>query len=269
MSMFEDFESTDRYDLVWAEGCIPHQAKPLPLMEHIASFVKPGGVLVVSTNNGVSFLSETLRRLFRDMFFPPEGDINKQVQELTPYLEPHLRNLKGMSRPVNDWIMDSIVQPWQDRQLFSIPDAINTIGGLFDVYGSSPRFLTDWRWYKEVEGYNDKALHNYYRSNLNLLDYRSTFEQHSIEFGKRLENLGSRAWRYMCEIERGEKHSWGPLFSLMKAICSHIAEKAPETVLAIQEAVKLLQGDNRDKELKHFPQWWGRGQQYISLIRKT
>jgi hypothetical protein len=33
--------------------------------------------------------------------------------------------------------------------------------------------------------------------------------------------------------------------------------------------MSLLQSRNPDMELNHFPKWWGRGQQYLGLIRNN
>ncbi len=45
--------------------------------------------------------------------------------------------------------------------------------------------------------------------------------------------------------------------------------QAPTTVEAIREAVILLKSADPNMRLKQFPQWWGRGQQYLSLIKKN
>ena len=269
---FDMFTTDSKFDTVWAEGCLPHQSRPLPLLIHVASFVTDGGCLCVSTNNGISYLSETIRRLYRDRFFDALGDVHEQARKLTPYIQPHLQQLRGMSRPVEDWILDSIVQPMRDRRLLSIPEVVSCLDREFDVYGSSPRFLTDWRWYKEIIGddrrFNELALDNYYKNNLNLLDYRFDFPEHSRAYGEKLEALGSRSWDLMCEIEHGNESIWKEFFDLMDELCSHIDGQAPITVGAIRESCALLQNAKPDMDLLQFPQWWGRGQQYLSMIRK-
>lgn len=271
-ALFTEYQSDNKFDIVWAEGCLPHQTQPIPMLEHMASFVVEGGCLCVSISNGISYLSETIRRLFRDRFFQTLGDVHEQARELTPYIEPHLQYLRGMSRPVEDWILDNIVQPLRDRRLLSIPEVIACLNGEFDVYGSSPRFLTDWRWYKEIVGderkFSELALDNYYKNNLNLLDYRFNFPEHSRAYGEKLEDFGSRSWDLMCEIEHGNESIWKEFFDLMDELCSHIEDQAPTTVLAIREAIALLQSETPNMDLLQFPQWWGRGQQYLSLIRK-
>jgi len=272
--MFEEYSSDMKYDIVWAEGCLPHQANPLPLLDHIASFVHGGGAICLSTANGVSYLSEILRRLFRDRFFADlGGSVQDQALALTPYYLPHLRYLKGMSRPVNDWILDNIIQPLQDRKLMSIPEVVSCIGNEFDVYGASPRFLTDWRWYKEIVGvdreFNSLALSNYHRRNLNLVDYRFEFPDHSEEFGAKLELLCGRVWDIMCAIESECPGEWVALYDTLDEVQRMIAPITPETSFAIQEITNVFQHGTPDAEMKHFSQWWGRGQQYLSLIKRS
>jgi hypothetical protein len=156
--------------------------------------------------------------------------------------------------------------------LLSIPEVINCLDNRFDVYGSSPRFLTDWRWYKDIIGenreFNKKALNNYYETNLNLLDYRFEFSAHPRSFGEKLEELGTLSWDLMCNIENGNSSVWQDFFALMHELSEHIKKLAPHTVEAIREVVTLLQTGHPDMvELKQFPEWWGRGQQYLSLVR--
>jgi len=270
---FDKFDTDYRYDLVWAEGCLPHQNRPLTLLKHMQRFVNNGGLFAISTSNGVSYLSETLRRLFRDRFFPPDGiTVQDQILQIEPYLSKHLSNLKGMSRPVEDWLLDNIVQPLQNRQLMSLPEAVSTLGNDFEVYGTCPKFLTDWRWYKEIvgedRGFNDNALEAYYRTNLNLLDYRFEFAPHSVELGQRLEELGTQSWYLMCQIEKGDEKGWSEIWETLDEICALINQIAPETVASIEEASLCLKGNTPDLYMRHFPKWWGRGQQYISFIRK-
>ena len=53
-------------DLVWAEECLQHQSDPLFLLERKSNYVSEKGMFIVTTSNGISYLSEIFRRLFRD-----------------------------------------------------------------------------------------------------------------------------------------------------------------------------------------------------------
>ena len=271
-SLFLDYQSNSRYDLVWAEGCIPLQAQPIPILNHLSSFTKKEGIFVTSTSNGISFLSETIRRLASSICMNASQSINEQLDTVRPLLDGHLAHLKYMSRPVDDWLVDSILQPLQDRKHLSIPCALETLKD-YDLYGSSPKFITDWRWYKEFvgEGYdfNEVALDCYYKNNINLIDCRFVFESHSIEFGQNLEATCNSTWDVMCQIQGGDLSKWQEFFILLDNISNLIKKLAPETAVAIEEANQWLQdGAPVKKKLSYFPQWWGRGQQYLSFIRR-
>jgi len=90
---------------------------------------------------------------------------------------------------------------------------------------------------------------------------------HDIDFGQKIEYLCSVSWGLMCKIESGDESAWNDFFKLMNELCFYIKDLAPETELAIREAISLLHSSNPDMELFHFPKWWGRGQQYLGLIR--
>jgi ubiquinone/menaquinone biosynthesis C-methylase UbiE len=274
-SLFLDYFTEEQFDIVWAEGCIPHQSNPSLILKHLSRFSKESGIFVCTTSNAISYLSETIRRLIFDIYFSQNSpSLEQGLNILRPLLSPHLLNLIGMSRPIDDWIIDNILQPLQDRKLCSIPDVIAVLGEDYDFYASSPKFIIDWRWYKEIVGsqrdFNKIALDSYYQTNINLIDYRYVFDLHSVEFGKEIEESCSKSWELMCQIQRGDSSKWQAMFDLMSNISSLIQQTAPQTAKAIIEASEWLQdGVATERELQYFPQWWGRGQQYLSLIRRN
>jgi SAM-dependent methyltransferase len=273
-SLFLEYRSNALFDIVWAEGCIPHQSDPIDILRHLSSFTTKKGIFVASMNNGVSYLSETIRRVASSAHLNNNDSFQIKVDAIRPLLEGHLQNLKGMSRSVDDWIIDSIIQPLHERKLFSIPDAIEALQNNYDVYGSSPGFMTDWRWYKQIigddRGYNKLALDCYYQNNLNLIDYRFEFKKHSANFGIELESLCKKSWDIMCLIQNGDSTQWSFFIDLLIDISSLVGEKSPKTSQAIVEASHWLQdGAPLKQNLKHFPEWWGRGQQYVSFIKKA
>ena len=273
--LFDQFQTEKEFDLVWAEGCLSGQEEPSTVCAAFSKFVCSGGVIALSTSSGLSTLSEQSRRLWCRLIYPQlegEGNIHEKVEKLAPFLTPHLDNLKGMSRPVKDWIMDAIIQPRVGRKLFSFPEAIRCLEDQFDIYGSSPRFLMDWRWYKEIYKphwrLNENALQNYYSRNLNFLDRRFEFPPQSEQFGKKLEQMGLAALNLSIRIESGDETCWQEYFELMGELSLYIGRLSPETAKAISEAIHLMKEKKFDVDQLHFPHWWGRGQQYASFIRR-
>ena len=83
-----------------------------------------------------------------------------------------------------------------------------------------------------------------------------------------LEERCEKAWDLMCRFESGEINNWNSVWELMQEIHAMIAEKAPDTAEALREAIEWLQNGAKQTTLKHFPNWWGRGSQYVSFVRK-
>jgi len=272
-ALFLEYESSIKHDIVWAEGCIPHQSEPIRILKHLSSFVNKNGIFVVSTVNGVSYLSEIIRRLASTLHVDKSNSLHEQVQTVRPLIENHLKHLKYMSRPVDDWIIDNILQPLHETRLLSIPDVLEALWEDYHLYGASPKFITDWRWYKENVGdnydFNQTGINCYYKNNLNLIDYRFNFDAHSTEFGTTLENTCAQSWDIMCQIQKGDSTKWQSIILLLQEISTLIKPMALETSKAIDEACIWLEDEAPvNKKLNYLPQWWGRGQQYLSLIRK-
>jgi 2-polyprenyl-3-methyl-5-hydroxy-6-metoxy-1,4-benzoquinol methylase len=273
-SLFLEYKSDFVFDIVWAEGCVPHQSNPIDILKHLSSFTKKSGVFVVSTINGISHLSETIRRLFASIHTEQIDLLHDKLDVVRPLYSKHLKHLKGMSRPVDDWIIDGMLQPTHKSKLLSIPDTIQILENNYNIYNTSPKFIQDWRWYKDITGkgvddINKIALNCYYSNNLNLIDYRFEFPAHSVEFGMKLENLCAKSWNIMCSIQNGDSTQWKVFYDLLDEVSELIKDVAPETAMAIIESSQWLQdGAPINSDMKHFQEWWGRGQQYVSLIRK-
>lgn len=271
-SLFHDFQTEERFDLVLAEGCIPHQADPLSVLHGLARFVKPGGVFVITTVSAVSYLAEIIRRLARTARIHPLAPPDRQLAVLRPMLRPHLETLKGRSRPVDDWILDNVVQPLHRTALLPMPAAVAALHREFDAYGASPDILTDLRWYKDIadedRGFNVLATNCYLRRTLNLLDYRATFADHDADFGTELESACQSVWDAMRDVEAQAEPDIRGLLPALEGVAALIGPRAPDTAASLEEGLSWLRDGAPDQALPRFAGWWGRGQQYLSLIRR-
>ena len=271
-SLFEEYQSDEYFDLVIAEACIPMQEDPAAMLRTVAAHVKPGGVLIITTISAVSYLSEIMRRLGRDIQMKADVDSEKQLEILRPLYQSHLATLTGLSRSVDDWLLDNIVQPLNVQKLLTIPEAIESLVDNFELLGSSPRFVTDWRWHKtmiaETPGINNTAERCYYSTNINLLDYRFETKDHDPVLGKALELECSKLWNQMITIENDRHTDWHLIWPILDGIARIIAELGPRTTPAFDEARRWVQGGALETALIDFPYWWGRGQQYLSFVRR-
>ena len=142
------------------------------ILEACAKHVDVGGVLVITCIDAISDHSEVVRRAMANRLVNDSMSIAEQLDILRPVFTPHLATLKGMTRSVDDWIIDNLLNPASIGPTFSIPDACAQLEGRFTVLGCSPRFLMDWRWYKESDSSNQWAIDSYWQQAHNLLDYR-------------------------------------------------------------------------------------------------
>jgi len=185
-----DFNIDKLFDIVLCEGLISHQQKPKKFLKKISRFVKPGGILLITCVDHVSFLSEMLRRVIGTLLVNNKVSINENVKILRNYFHSHLSQLNGMSRRIDDWIYDTILQPFCKTTLLSIEDSIKILYNDFEVYGMSPNFFIDWRWYKQINFdymFNQLVIEAYKKNIHTFLDYRYEFNfTNNIELNAKL-----------------------------------------------------------------------------------
>ncbi len=220
------------FDLVLCEGLLGLcGTDPKVLLEHVAKHVAPGGALVITCIDAISDHAEVLRRAMAQQMIGRTAPLADQVAILRPAFAPHLATLKGMTRSVDDWIIDNLLNPASIGPTFSIPEACEALDGRFEVLGCSPRFLLDWRWYKEAKPGNQWAIDAYWQQAHNLMDYRRVDDPRHADVNQELMDncLTDRE-----KLRRYERH----------------------------ECNKLIVQDVD-------PAWFGRGQQYLSFVRNA
>lgn len=266
---FLQFQSVEKYDAVFCEGAIPTQADPIPLLQRIASFVKPSGVLVITTVDAVSFLSEAIRRFLARIYIgSPQLDI-RHVPKLVEFFNNDLDTLKGMSRKREDWVIDQIIHPWNGPP-FSMADAITTLGSGFSAHGTSPRFFSDWRWYKSIhqedDGFSTALLASYKSEVHNFLDWRFSLPAADMDSNNNLLALSRRVYDLEFAMETGKKpFDSTPMISLLKRIWDECTQLHDETRLSLAKAIQAISSKSPVEECD-LSSWWGRGQQYLSFV---
>lgn len=262
----EEYQDSRRYDLVLCEGVIPGQRTPESFTRKVAGLVAPGGILVITSLDATSFLSELLRRVIGCMLTRDCKSLDESVEKLLPVFSPHLATLKGMSRSHEQWIMDAIVQPLHGR-LFSIPEALDALSEEFDIYHSSPHFLSDWRWYKDIHaqdpGFNTLALTSYMENAHNFLDYRYQHPPGCAEANKKITSCCNEIFMNIIQFENtNDTGALDRICELTSYIADSLMEHALETALALRNFVEGIGEYHRSNtfgELKLFaPPLWKR-----------
>ncbi len=274
-SYIESFETSERFDLVLCEGVLPTQESPTELLSHIAQFVKPGGIILITCIDAASYLAEQLRRFAAALATRKEASTEEKLAVLVPLLGPHLDTIEGMSRSHGDWILDNVIQPFQGRALMGVKEAINTLHPEFSLHGTSPNFLVDRRWYKRITGpasdFNAVANDVYLSELHNFIDVRTA---HSVrEPGENRSLLAACSETYEAIVNHSEVRDDAATTRVVQALEALRGEMAgldPLTVRSFADflaVVQRLQVGKQDVDWGEFASWFGQGQQYLSLVR--
>ena len=273
LSRIEEYESTDRFDLVLCEGVVTHQPNPHDFVRHVAQFTKPGGIMVITTADYVSALAETLRKLVCIQYVDKGAPITEQLVTLKRIFTPHLDTLQGMSRLYDDWVLDNMVQRWETG-LFSIEEAIHCVQSDYRVLGSSPKFMTDWRWYKNIYGetarIGELTIHQYRSQFVNFIDYRVqdvTIEQNkATDLLKYCEEI---YWKMIDATSEDSTRLYKQIASYCSALCDLLSVSSPITAKSLMEASLFFKMPPEDPNtiFDSFKSWFGRAQQYVSFIK--
>jgi hypothetical protein len=194
------------------------------------------------------------------------------VPRLVAFFQKDLDSLKGMSRKREDWVIDQIIHPWNGPP-FSISDAITTLGSDFSAHGTSPRFFSDWRWYKSInqedDGFSSTLLASYYSEVHNFLDWRFSLPAADMDSNNKLLALSRQVYDLEFAMETGKKpFDSTPMVSLLKKIWDECTQLHDDTRLSLEEAIHAVSSKSPVEECDLLG-WWGRGQQYLSLVRKA
>lgn len=274
----EEYQVDKTYDFVFCEGLLGAAgvSDPKILFTALAKFVSPGGVLVITCMDDIAYLSELLRRLFAHMILCDEATLDEKVTILLPVFSPHLAQLSGMTRRYDDWIIDTLINPASCGQLFTIPDALTTLPDQFEFYASSPHFVSDWRWYKNIYGekrdFTQRVIQQYWANLHNFLDYQYTFPARDISSNIKLYQLCKSIRQAIQQYEKEKSNDClSDIQKNLQECIIIVKEFAPETASALSEARNLLSNQplkaSQVAEMTKFSALFGRGQQYISLNR--
>ena len=270
-SDFFDFNVDEKFDAVFCEGAIPTQLEPVRLLNHIATFVKSGGVLVITCMDAVSLLPEILRRFLARRYIQTTDLNASHISRLVDFFKKDLDSLSSMSRLREDWVLDQIIHPWNGPP-FSMADAIGALGDHFSAHGTSPRFFSDWRWYKSIhqedDGFSAALLSSYHAGLHNFLDWRFSLPAVDVNSNKNLLDLSQQVYDLQFAMENGEKPLDSiPMVELLQKIlqcCAHIHN---DTRSSITNAIESFSSKSSACECD-LAGWWGRGQQYLSFVKK-
>ena len=275
----KQFQDTQQFDFVLCEGLVGASGHPDPLalILAIATHVRPGGLMVITCVDYVAYLSEMLRRLLGHEISGHLKDVTQRTASLLPIFSPHLQSLHGMSRRFEDWIIDNLINPASVGRLVSFDDCLSYLGDRFEVLSTSPRFISDWTWYKkaalDIDFFNRTALECYWRNLQNFMDYRYVYpprlEAENRTLLARCEDIHHQIGEYERTKDRSVRQQ---IVVNLHMLQNELSGDMPAVSAALVETHEWLSATSIDveaiKHSKEFGKWFGRGQTYISLVRR-
>ncbi|WP_044561936.1 class I SAM-dependent methyltransferase [Azospirillum sp. B4] len=270
-ALFLDYPARPEFDLVLCEGVTNIQSDPAALVRHIAACVAPGGILMLTCVDAVSFLPEIGRRLLARLIAPPELPLDQRLDLVRPYFLPHVAALPGMSRLPDHWIIDVLLVPRLGR-FWGLDEAVRLLDGDFDILATSPRFSADWRWYKTVDGsFNAHALAEFDRWRHCLIDCRDTPAPAAAQTVQALAQ-GCEATCAAMEVAiAAATPDLAPILAELAALRPLVQTAAPKTLPALDDLAEVLAAwrpGEQPRPTTAFTPWFGRGQQYLTLVNR-
>ena len=265
---FLDYEDSENYDFVLAELVVPTQREPSVFLEKLINLVSPNGFMIYNCIDPISMLSETLRRAIVNKLGFINDNLDISSKNIVDFFSKDLDLLPGMNRERSAWAIDQIIKPAIGPML-SIPESLDAIADKAVFHGSSPRFVEDYRWYKDpsstIASVNNCTRDNYWRKCHNFIDFRHIYEAQKPIKNRDLFQFSQSIYSAVVENEWSE-NSDNQVTENCEKIFSLISQNLSNTAGSLKSFLKFWRSGKVD-DLDEFRPWWGRGTQYVSVIK--
>jgi len=259
------------FDIVLCEGVLPTQQDPVFMARTALGGVREGGIAVFTCMDSVSAFSEVARRFIAREICGPLRYSPQLLLELVKFFSFDFENLPGMSRRSEDWVLDTIFNPWLG-EFFSLAQAIEAGFPQYEVLGVAPKFIQDWRWYKDSanldpECTKDILTSSYIQNVASLLDHRHVLPIQPEDASRKLLEITQEfSDRVRDHVSNGLDLPRADASQLVEGMLHLDIQFESETRGGLASFLEWCKTGQLDA-LTDFRKLWGRGQQYISLVR--
>ncbi len=270
----EEFQPESQYEIILAEGFLHSIDNAREIIDKLFGMLANGGVLIITCMDELSVFVEQMKRLVAHIYIKDIHAYEEQVAVLSSFFSGQMSNLKGMSRSVEDWVRDDILNPaFQSNNLLSIGKVIELLPENINVLGTSQNMFTDYSWYKDV-GFDIKGdyLRQFKEKQHNLILTGEDETIISIEMNTRI----NRVVKEIREASKRYEKDWNQE-EIMKVVeglgeLGSIVENVNERLFHfVQDSREILLHINeQDFEIEKYLFFFhavGRTQQYISLVK--
>ena len=280
----EEFTSEKCFDIAICEGMLPCVKNNHALLKQMDKLLKTDGVMLITCSDEISIFFDMARRLLANILLQRENlqEFQEQVKALVTAFGPHLDTLKGFGRLKEDWCADNLLGNALYNTNLSVSDVIELFEDRYSFYKISPQIILDPTWFKEtpreLSSFNRVKKEHFEAIWHNLLHYQcfdtKVWEKEATDQLRALSRNFIQCTRAIEEqgYDSDTKDATLHLLSCMQALLRK--NSADDTIIdAIDDLIRFLEKNSITKEsiahdLSIFKSAFGRGQQYISLIKE-
>ena len=276
----ENYSPNELFDVVICEGWLGSSDHERSLVGTLADRVAPGGILILTALSISGWLPNLIRYcIVQKLLANQPEDYDSRVTLVQKALAPHLKTISGMTRRHEDWVKDNMVNPTYLDQGLTLEMILHVASARgFTVFGSSPDFITEWRWFKQLYGSNirtnENALGCYEHNSHNFLDYRRTFDGRSLALNRQLNQLSTALLAALSKPKSSDKFNrayFCGIVQILRRIGKNLKSVSTDLSAAIDEAIHLLNAPDVSSSavstMKHYKSWFGRETLYFSFVR--
>ncbi|MBI3553537.1 MAG: class I SAM-dependent methyltransferase [Elusimicrobia bacterium] len=168
--VLETFKTSDRFDVVWAEGFVHFMEDSALGVRNLSSFVRPGGFLVLG--NLVEPVGTFIEFVKKAYLALASSALDRRDPEQHLALASVLYGGQfasiNHSRAFEKWVKDSLLNPlYRPRHFFDLPRILQVLPAEFVPYSTWPNYIDhdDLVWHKNVKdaaALRAEALRGYY-----------------------------------------------------------------------------------------------------------
>jgi hypothetical protein len=280
----ENYAPEETFDVVICEGWLGSSDHERALVGTVADRVAPGGMMVLTALSICGWLSNLIRYcLVQKLLDDQIADYDSQVQVVQEALSPHLQTISGMTRRHEDWVKDNMVNPTYLDQGLTLEMVLEEAAPRgFTVFGASPDFIAEWRWFKQLHGENMRTNENvlacYEHWSHNFLDYRRTFGERDAALNRQLNAMSNSLLQALSESKSKAPGDLGPEYfssiaRRLDGVAGNLDSVASDLGDAVREAIHILNAPTASPTalatMQNYAPWFGRETLYYSLQRSV
>lgn len=266
------------FDVVLAEGFIPGLDDKKTIIQAIKKSTKVGGIVAITTSDPISYFLEIARRYLANKLIKDEYDFRTKTEILSNAFASHLNSLGAITRPIEDWVQDNLLNPATSNIDYSIKNAIEDFNDEYFFYGSSPDLFNNGIWYKDIlletSDYNEIFLAQFDALSHCLFWQHMPLNYRSSLLNNELKRLCKEFSNINFELESKKlyefKESDDRCVKCVEAIIENMSSFS-DVVNILNEFLFLVKNTTIDNisNAKLFSNAFGRGQQYVTFVKKS